>query len=147
MAQSITQRIIDAVIAALKTAAPVGRKVRKGRKSPQNESQMPMVQVYWHQETPVGVGNPRKPMMMTRHMVLELKVTVAGEDDAFDIERQWVVAAMWNAGTLDGLAKNISEAETVPFLEESSVNDSITAGAIRYAVEYATLPGDLTAAI
>ena len=56
-----------------------------------------------------------------------------------------IVAAMWNAGNFGRLVKNVTEAETVPYLEDSSVNDQLLAGAIRYAVEYTTLPGDITA--
>jgi hypothetical protein len=143
MAQSITQRIIDAVVAALMAAQPDGVTVKKGRKAPTNIDQL--VQVYWHIEHSVGITNPRRPALMTRNMVLEIKVTVAGDDEAFDVQRQWIVVALWNAGNLGGLVKNLSEAETIPYLEDSSVDGTITASAIRYAVEYTTLPGDLTA--
>jgi len=144
MAQSITQRIIQAVVDVLTNAAPQGTNVKKGRKTPVNESALPLVQVYWHIENTHGVGNPRRPMLMTRNLVLEIKFSVAGDDEEFDAGRQWIVAALWNADTLGGLIKNITEAETVPCLEDSSVNQTITAGAIRYAVEYTTLPGDIT---
>jgi hypothetical protein len=143
---SIPQRIIDAVKTALTDAAPQDVTVKKGRKAPKNEPKVAHVQVYWHHEAASGVGNPRKPMLMSRHMVLEIKVTVPGEDEDFDVHRQWIVAAMWNAETLGGLAKNVSEAETIPYLEDSSESGALTASAIRYAVEYTTAPGDLTAA-
>lgn len=142
---SISQRIIDAVVQVLNDGAPQGVKVKKGRKAPSNESALPLVQVYWHIEQNKPIGNPRRPVLMSRHMTLEIKVTVKGDDDDFDTQRLWVVPAMWNAGNLGGLVKDATEAETVPYLEDSSVNDTITAGAIRYAVEYTTLPGDLTA--
>ena len=141
---SISQQIIDAVVNVPRTRPPIALKVRKGRKAPSNESILPLVQVYWHIEQTKPIGNPRRPMLMTRHLSLEIKITVKGDDDDFDAQRQWVVAAMWNADRLGGLVKDATEAETVPYLEDSSVNDSITAGAIRYAVEYTTLPGDLT---
>ncbi len=144
MPASITKQIIDKVTATLKAAAPDGVTVEKGRKAPVDEQDCPKVQVYWHHEQPSPIGNPRKPILLSRSLVLEVKITVAG-DDEFDTQRQWVVATLWMAGNLGGLVKNLSEAETVPYIEDSSVNDSITAGAIRYAVEYTTLPGDLTA--
>jgi hypothetical protein len=144
MPASIAQQIVDGVTAGLTAAAPSGRTVKKGRKAPTNLTGV-LVQVYWHHETAKGVGDPRKPSQMHRFQVLEIKVTVPGDDEAFDVERQWIVAAMWSLGTLNRLAKNISEAETVPFLEDSSADGAITASAIRYAVEYTTLPGDLTA--
>ena len=146
MAASIPQRIIDAVTTALTDAAPQGVTVKKGRKAPTSEKSLPCVQVYWHHEAASGIGDPRKPMLMSRHMVLEIKVTVAGEDEDFDTHRQWIVAAMWKAGNLGGLAKNVSEAETIPYLEDSSESGTLTASAIRYAVEYTTAPGDLRAA-
>jgi hypothetical protein len=144
MAQSIAQQIIDGVFQGLTAAAPAGRTVRKGRKAATNIDDV-QVQVYWHHEMSTGVGDPRKPMQMLRHMVLEIKVVVPGDDEAFDIERQWIVAAVWGLGTLNRLAKNISEAETIPYLEDSSADGTITASAIRYAVEYTTQPGDVTA--
>lgn len=145
MAESIPQQFIGQVVQALTDAAPQGVNVRKGRRAPTNESMLPMVQVYWHIEQTKPIGNPRKPMLMERHMTLEIKVTVSGDDEAFDVQRQWIVAAMWRAGTFGGAVKDATEAETVPYLEDSSVNDQIVAGAIRYAVEYTTLPGDITA--
>lgn len=144
MPASIAQQIVDGVTAGLTAAAPSGRTVKKGRKAASNLDGV-LVQVYWHHETAKGIGNPRQPMQMQRFQVLEIKVTVPGDDEAFDAERQWIVAAMWNLGNLNKLANNISEAETVPYLEDSSVDGTITASAIRYAVEYTTLPGDLTA--
>jgi hypothetical protein len=146
MAASLAQRIIDAVQAALTSGAPQGVSVKKGRKAPKNEPKAAHVQVYWHHEASSGIGDPRKPMLMNRQMVLEIKVTVPGEDEDFDAQRQWIVAAMWRAGNLGGLAKNVSEAETIPYLEDSSESGTLTASAIRYAVEYTTAPGDLTAA-
>jgi len=145
MADSIAQQFIGKVVATLTGAAPQGVNVRKGRKAPTNESMLPMVQVYWHVEQVKGVGNPLRPMLLSRTMMLEIKVTVSGDDNAFDAERQWIIAAMWNAGNFSRLVKNVTEAETVPYLEDSSVNDQIVAAAIRYAVEYTTLPGDITA--
>jgi hypothetical protein len=145
MADSITLRILTAVYDALSAAAPDATTVRKGRKSPSSEAKCPMVQVYWHIEQNVGVGNPRRPMLMTRNLVMEIKITVVGEDEDFDAQRQWVVAALWNAGNLGGLVKNLSEAETIPVIDDSSVSGSMTAGAIRYAVEFTTSPGDITA--
>jgi hypothetical protein len=146
MAASISQRIIDAVLAALTSAAPPSVTAKKGRKAPKNEPPVANVQVYWHHEAASGIGDPRKPMLMNRHMVLEIKVTVPGDDQDFDAQRQWIVAAMWSAGNFGGLAKNVSEAETIPYLEDSSESGTLTASAIRYAVEYTTAPGDLTAA-
>jgi hypothetical protein len=143
MAQSIRQRIIDQVVVLLAAAAPPLRKVRKGRKASNNEGYY--VQVYWHIEQVRAIGNPRKPMLADRNLTLEIKITVPGDDEVFDAECQWVVAALWTAGNLGGLVKNVSEGETVPYLEDSSVTGALTAGAIRYAVEYTTLPGDLTA--
>ena len=146
MAESIAQKIMDMTKTTLADAAPEGVTVKKGRKAPKNEPKTAHVQVYWHHEAASGIGNPRKPMLMSRHMILEIKVTVPGEDEDFDTHRQWIVAAMWNAGNLGGLAKNVSEAETIPYLEDSSESGTLTASAIRYAVEYTTAPGDLTAA-
>lgn len=140
------QNIIDAIVAALTAAAPTGCNVRKGRKAPENENMLPLIQVYWHMEQAKGIGNPRRPSLMQRNMTLEVKITVSGDDAAFDAESQWVIASLFAAGNLGGLVTNLSEAETQPFLEDSSVNDAITAGAVRYMVEYTTLPGDLTAA-
>ena len=145
MPDSIPQQFIGKVVETLTGAAPQGVKVRKGRKAPTNEAALPMVQVYWHVEQSKAIGNPLRPMLLSRTMTLEIKVTVTGDDDAFDVQRQWIIAAMWNAGNFGKLVKNVTEAETVPYLEDSSVNDQILAGAIRYAVEYTTLPGDITA--
>jgi hypothetical protein len=144
MAKSRAQQILDAVVAGLVAAAPAGSVVKKGRKAPTNLDG-PKVQVYWHYEKVRAIGDPRKPMMHSRNLVLEIKVTVPGDDEAFDVERQWIIAAMWNLGDLNRLVKDIEEAETIPYLEDSSEDGTITASAIRYAVEYTTLPGDLTA--
>lgn len=141
------QQIIEYVKGVLEDAAPVGTTVRKGRKAPQNESKLPMVQIYWHiEQIHQSLGNPRRPMKLQRNLTLEIKITTAGDDIAFDEQCQWVITALWNAGNLGGLVTNLSEAETVPYLEDSSVNDAITAGAIRYVAEFTTLPGDVTAA-
>jgi hypothetical protein len=120
--------------------------VRKGRRAPESEKVLPLVQVYWYVEQTHALGNPRRPMKLQRNLTLEIKITTSGDDEAFDANAMWVVAAMWNAGNLNGLVTNLSEAETVPQLEDSSVNGAITAGAVRFMVEYTTLPGDMSAA-
>jgi hypothetical protein len=147
MGASITQQVMNTVTTTLQGSAPDGVAVAKGRKTAINEGSLPEVLVYWHQESIVPVGNPRRPSMLTRNLILEVKLTVNGTDEDWDFYRQWIIAAMWNAGTLGGLVKNLSEGETVPYLDDSSASGPLTSGAIRFAVEYTTLPGDLTAGI
>ena len=144
MAASIPNQIVARVVDHLTAAAPSGTIVKKGRRHPVKVKGT-LVQVYWMKETVRTIGDPRRPTIHSRNGSLAVKVTVLGDDDAFDAERIWIVAAMNSIGNTPRLWKDISETETVFDVEESSEDGDVLANAILFAVEFTTLPGDITA--
>lgn len=154
MADSIRKRIIDALMARLDdgpaedSPSLADRRINKNRSIPIGKDELPMYSVYFIHESPTTVGNPRRPVVLDRRLLLEVRVIVRGTDDDADPHCQWVTAQLASVDRLpqeDGtnLILNISEAETL-FEPLEGSDGKITVTSIRWTVEYKTLPADMT---
>lgn len=154
MADSIRKRITDEVMRLLDGGpladAPGLRngRVNKNRHLPLGRDEFPTYSVYFINDVPTATGNPRRPVILDRKLMIEVRILVQGNDDDSDVHCQWVTAQLGGKEriiALDGtqLTMSITEAETV-FVPLEGSEGKITNTAIRWIVEYKTLPADIT---
>ncbi len=151
LADSISKRIILAVIGQLGAPESPPVNITRSRTIALSDECLPEISVYRVEEDPTFIGDPRRPTMAQRHIVLEIAITAEGDDDACEPYHQWVVRQMMALPSvggfyLGGLAKSVSEIKTVWNPDEGSDGSSMTTF-LRYRVEYLTLPGDITTTI
>jgi hypothetical protein len=125
-----------------------GGRVNKNRHLPIGRDELPTYSVYFIQEDPSPAGNPRRPVVIERKLTIETRIIVHGDDDAADPHCQWVTAQLGGAERLIGvdgtqLTMSISEGATV-FSPLEGSEGKVTETAIRWTVEYKTLPADIT---
>ena len=101
------------------------------------------------QNEPQRDGDQRRPMRLTRTLLVELRVLLQGDDDALDGFRQWVTQCfatadrLKNADDATGLALSVRESESITDLAQDSTG-SVLMWLSRWSVEYTTLPADLS---
>jgi len=154
MADSIRKQITDAILQRLDGApmdnAPsiANKRINKNRSLPPNRNELPMYSVYFMHEAPKPAGNMRRPVLLDRKLLIEVRVIVSGTDDDADPHCQWVTSRLGNGAQIqsqDGsnLTMSISELETIFDTLEGS-EGKVTLTGIRWTVEYHTNPGDIT---
>lgn len=155
MADSIRKRVVDALIRRLQgdevTPLPAWLDpacINKNRSIPIGKDELPMYSIYFLNDPPTPIGNARRPVVMDRRLLIEIRVIVSGTDDDADPHCQWVTSRMASAGQLpqdDGsnLALAIMESETIFEPLEGAIEE-MTVTKMRWTVEYKTLPADMT---
>lgn len=155
MADSIRKQITDAVMQRLNGGpmphAPsiASGKINKSRRIPVGRHDLPMYCVFFVQETPAPVGGDRRrPVILDRKLLIEIRILVEGTDDDADVHCQWVIARLGSGDPIkaaDGtvLTMAISEAETL-FEPLEGSEGVVTVTSIRWTVEYRTNPADIT---
>jgi hypothetical protein len=148
MADSIRKQITDAILQRLAGGPVPSRRINKNRRIPVGRHDLPMYSVYFVNDAPTPVGNPRKPVILDRKLLVETRIIVEGDDDAADPHCQWVISQLGSGIPLkatDGtpLTMAIYEGETI-FEPLEGSEGTILITAIRWTVEYRTKPGDIT---
>jgi hypothetical protein len=148
MADSIRKLITDAILMRLTGGLVPSKRINKNRRIPIGRHDLPMYSVYFIHEAPTPVGNPRKPVILDRKLLVETRIIVEGDDDAADPHCQWIIEQLGSGEPLrddDGnvITMAISESETI-FEPLEGSEGSILITAIRWFVEYRTAPGDIT---
>lgn len=154
MADSIRKRIVDAVMAMLDGSGQPGiptvasGRVNKSRRLPVGRHEMPMYSVYFINEAPTAAGNPRRPVILDRKLLIEVRIIVEGDDDAADKHVQWVTAKLGAAERIiagDGTQLTLGVTETETLFEPLEGSEAkVTITSIRWMVEYRTNPADIT---
>jgi hypothetical protein len=154
MADSVRKQIVDKIMQRLDggpfSDAPTiySGRLNKNRSIPIGRDELPMYSVYFIHEAPQAVGNPRRPVILDRRLTIETRIIVRGTDDDADPHCQWVTSQLGNPEPItapDGkrLTLSIAEGETVFAALEGSEGKVLNT-AIRWVVEYKTLPADMT---
>jgi hypothetical protein len=154
VADSIRKQITDEILSLLDggdtSNAPTldSGRINKNRHIPIGRDELPMYSVYFIHESPTPVGQQRRPVVLDRKLIVEIRIIVQGNDDAADEHCQWVTAQIGGNSRLIGsegkqLSISISEAETL-FEPLEGSDGKITVTSIRWVVDYRTLPADMT---
>jgi hypothetical protein len=154
MADSIRKRITDAVLVMLDgnpapgAPALASGRINKSHRIPVGRHEIPMYCVYFLHEAPTPAGNPRRPVILDRKLLIETRIIVHGTDDDADQHCQWVISRLGTGQPVtasDGTALTmaISEAETI-FEPLEGSEGVVTVTSIRWTVEYRTNPADIT---
>lgn len=157
MADSIRERILQAVVAALQVdsivlpggallAKPAGLTVHRFRHIPLERDELPSAVVYLGSE-PVG-RETAAPPIVEREMIFRVELRSEGEpsDRVLDPYVTWVVAALQADPTLGGLVRKLEERRTEWGGMPEETDLPLGAAGVAFSAHYRTKYGDPTAA-
>lgn len=143
MADSYTERILQAVVAALDGAGkPTGLTVNRSRRQSIEKAQLPMASVYPIREEVELATESRRSPITVRALRVQVKCRVVGDDQANDALRKWAVKAVMADQSLGGLSLEITEESTDWDADDASDADYSVA-AVDFLVRYSTSRFDL----
>ena len=138
MADSITERILQAVVAVLDgTGKPAGVAVNRSRRQSIEKPQLPMISVYPVREEVTRATDNRRSPLVERRMRVQVKCRVVGDDQANDALRKWVVRSLMADQSLGGLALEISE-ESTDWDADDATDADYSVAAVDFVVRYTT---------
>ncbi len=138
MADSIRERILAAMVAALNAAGkPAGLTVNRSRRQSIETVQLPMMSVYFAGQENSLPGENRRAPLMDRQMNVHVISRVIGADIALDPLYKWTVKALMTDQTLGGLALAITETSSEADTDDTSDADR-TVETIVFRVRYIT---------
>lgn len=138
MAVSYTERILQAVVAALNGAnKPAGVTVNRSRRQSIEKSQLPMISVYPIREEVTRATDNRRSPLVERRVRVEVKCRVVGDDQANDALRKWAVQSVMADQSLGGLALEITEQST-DWDADDATDADYSVAAMEFVVRYST---------
>ncbi len=138
MADSYTERLLQAVVAALDGAGkPAGLTVNRSRRQSIEKSQLPMISVYPIREEVTRATDNRRSPLVERRLRVEVKCRVVGDDQANDALRKWAVQSVMADQSLGGLALEITE-ESTDWDADDATDADYSVAAVDFVVRYST---------
>lgn len=153
---SVRKRIVDLALARLRGQADVpvpailgALKVSKNRSVPFGPGDLPHIAVYFlhDQPKPVG-GDARRPVRLSKSLLVEVRSIVRGDDDSADPYTQWVnerIVSLDRCIDAGGnqLALGVLESETLFEPLEGAQGETCVVRQ-RFIVDYTTARTDIT---
>jgi len=145
MADSITERILQAVIAALDgPGKPNGTKVDRSRRLPVDARELPRISLERLDEGVTPATGTRTSQLRDRRLRVAVVSRVAGPDEDLDAFSQWAITALEADPSLGGLALGIEEQAVDWEKDEKDARFDYSAEARIFEIRYATRRDDLT---
>lgn len=138
MADSYTERVLQAVVAALDGAGkPAGVTVNRSRRQSIEKSQLPMISVYPIREEVTRATDNRRSPLVERRLRVEVKCRVVGDDQDNDALRKWAVQSVMADQSLGGLALETTE-ESTDWDADDAADADYSVAAVDFVVRYST---------
>lgn len=138
MADSFTERVLQAVVAALDGAGkPAGVTVNRSRRQSIEKSQLPMISVYPIREEVTRATDHRRSPLVERRLRVEVKCRVVGDVQDNDALRKWAVQSVMADQSLGGLALEIVE-ESTDWDADDATDADYSVAAVDFVVRYST---------
>ena len=143
MADSYTERVLQAVVAALDGAGkPAGVTGNRSRRQSIEKSQLPMISVYPIREDVTRATDNRRSPLVERRLRVQVKCRVVGDDKDNDPVRKWAVQSVMADQSLGGLALEIME-ESTDWDADDATDADYSVAAVDFVVRYTTSRSNL----